>query len=72
MASENETVYGKYRILDAKTGEEKRGKYFVLRVDAADPIERKAVADALMKYAKAQADAGRNNYAKEILNYVKC
>lgn len=71
MVTDNETVYAKYEILDAKTGAKKRGKYFVLRVDAADPVERIAVADALIKYAKVQADAGRHNYAKAILDYVK-
>ena len=32
----NDKVYGKYRILDAKTGEEKKGRYFVLKLDAKD------------------------------------
>lgn len=33
-------VGSKYKILDAKTGEEKKGKYFCLRIDANDPKER--------------------------------
>ena len=29
MASNSEQVYQKYRLLDAVTGEEKKGKYFI-------------------------------------------
>lgn len=43
MASEYETVYAKYKIIDAKTGAEKHGKYFVLKIDTADQEEREAV-----------------------------
>lgn len=67
---ENETVYAKYRILDAKTGEEKRGKYFVLKIDAKNFIERCAVRFALMSYADYHRIRGNERYADEVRSYV--
>lgn len=68
--SDKERVYGKYRIIDAKTGEEKDGLYFVLKVDAKDADERRAVFEALFEYAREQARSGRATYAKEVINYA--
>ena len=36
MASEYETVYAKYKVIDKKTGAEKHGKYFVLKEEVAE------------------------------------
>lgn len=71
MASENETVYRKYKILDAKTGVEKSGRYFVLKIDSADSIESVAVKLALKAYADYQSAFGRDDYAREVMNYVR-
>lgn len=59
-------VYQKYNILDAETGEVKKGKYFVLRLDAHDPDERAAVRNALQTYANCQEQIGRTDFAKNI------
>ena len=71
MENENETVYNKYKILDAKTGEEKHGTYFVLKLDSDDPLERVVVKLALKAYAECQKSLGRENYAMEVMRYVK-
>ena len=67
--SENE-VCNKYRILDAKTGEEKKGKYFCLRIDANDQVERDIVNGALAFYANMQDDAGRCDYAENVRKFL--
>ena len=71
MANESDKVYCKYKILDAKTGVEKRGKYFVLKIDAKDPVERNAVWCAMMWYADYHRRHGNAKYAKEVESYVK-
>lgn len=68
--ADKERVYGKYRILDANTGAEKDGLYFVLKVDAKDAGERKAVFEALFEYAREQARQGRSSYAMDVINYA--
>ena len=62
----NNEVGNKYKILDAKTGEEKKGKYFCLRIDANDPKERKIVEDTLRFYANKQEVAGNLDYANDV------
>ena len=71
MASEYETVYAKYKVIDKKTGAEKNGKYFVLKLDAADQEEREAVFAALSTYAKCQAAFGHKGYAEAVMRYVE-
>ena len=71
MASEYETVYAKYKIIDKKTGAEKHGKYFVLKINAADQEEREAVFAALSTYAKCQAAFGHKGYAEAVMRYVE-
>lgn len=66
----DDKVYGKYRILDAKTGEEKKGRYFVLKLDAKDDIEARIVRAALLNYASMQRIVGRHDYCNEIVDYV--
>ncbi len=67
----SEKIYGKYRILDAKTGTEKNGRYFVLKIDAADAIESIAVKLALKAYADYQRTFGREEYANGIMDYIR-
>lgn len=71
MASNSEQVYQKYRLLDAVTGEEKKGKYFILKIDSSNPAERVAVANALIAYAKTQESLGNSNYAMNVRNYLR-
>lgn len=71
MASEKDKVYGKYKILDAKTGAEKHGKYFVLKIDAEDPVESCAVYCAMAMYADYHKTHGNPKYAKELMRYVE-
>ena len=71
MESEYETVYAKYKIIDTKTGAEKHGKYFVLKIDTADQEERKAVFAALSTYAKYQTSVGHKGYAEAVMRYAK-
>lgn len=71
MASENETVYRKYKVLDAKTGKEKRGRYFVLKTDAKNLVERCAVLNAIAMYAAFHKTHGNARYAEEVMRYVK-
>lgn len=66
----NDKVYGKYRIFDAKTGEEKKGRYFVLKLDAKDDTEARIVKAALLNYASMQSIVGRYGYCAEIVDYV--
>lgn len=67
----NDKVYGKYRILDAKTGEEKKGRYFVLKLDTKDYIEARIAKAALLNYALMQSIVGRRDYCDEIADYVR-
>lgn len=69
--SEYETVYAKYKVIDKKTGAEKNGKYFVLKLDTADQEERKAVFAALSMYTYCQATAGHIGYAEAVMRYVE-
>ena len=71
MDYNSEQVYQKYRLLDAATGEEKKGKYFILKVDSSNPAERVAVANALMSYAKTQENLGNSGYAMNVRNYLR-
>ena len=71
MAFNSEQVYQKYRLLDAVTGEEKKGKYFILKIDSSNPAERVAVANALMDYAKTQENLGNSGYAMNVRNYLR-
>ena len=71
-SKENEEVkiYKKYRLIDAKTGEEKHGKYFVLKIDAKDENERKCVEKAIEIYAVSHANKGNSEYANAVLDYL--
>ena len=71
IINEENKVYGKYKILDAKTGIEKRGRYFVLKIDADNPIESIAVKLALKAYADYQSTFGRAEYAKDVMRYIR-
>lgn len=62
-------VMSKYRILDAVTGKEKDGKYFVLKVDAKDAQERMAVFYALRAYADAQTEIGNKTFADSVNDF---
>lgn len=64
-------VYNKYKILDAKTGKEKKGEYFVLKIDSKDSVEASIVVGTLSNYAYMQHTVGRNDYAISILNYLR-
>jgi len=71
MDYKSEQVYQKYRLLDAVTGEEKKGKYFILKIDSSNPAERVAVANALIAYAKTQENLGNSGYAMNVRNYLR-
>ena len=60
----------KYRILDAKTGAEKAGAYFVLRLDAASRDEQIAVRCALDEYVRVHKAAGNCPYANRVAAWV--
>lgn len=66
-----EKVYCKYRIVDALTGKDKRGIYFILKVDAKDETERKCVRAALAAYADSQRAAGRADFADSIEKLIQ-
>lgn len=66
-----EKVYRKYRIVDALTGKDKRGIYFILKVDAKDETERKCVRAALAAYAESQRAAGRADFADSIEKLIQ-
>ena len=70
MAKKSDKVYGKYIILDALTQELKHGKYFVLKLDAEDPVEACAVRCAMEMYADYHKSHGNKKFAKEIMDYV--
>lgn len=57
-------------LVHAKTGEEKKGRYFVLKIDAKDDIEARIVRAALLNYASMQRIVGRRVYCHEIVDYV--
>lgn len=69
MTNEN-NVYRKYRILDATTGEEKHGKYFVLKIDAKDEKERECVDEAMCAYVQAHLNRGNTDYAIAVDEYA--
>lgn len=64
-------VYRKYRIVDALTGKDKQGIYFILKVDAKDETERKCVRAALAVYAESQRSAGRADFADSIEKLIQ-
>lgn len=64
-----EHVTLKYRVLDAVTGKEKDGKYFILKVDAKDATEREAVHYALRVYADVHNEKGNTTFAKSVREY---
>lgn len=64
-------VYRKYRIVDALTGKDKQGIYFILKVDAKDETERKCVRAALAAYAESQRAAGRADFADSIEKLIQ-
>ena len=66
-----EKVYRKYRIVDALTGKDKQGIYFILKVDAKDETERKCVRAALAAYAESQRAAGRADFADSIEKLIQ-
>lgn len=70
-ANDPDWVGEKYVVLDARTGIAKSGKYFCLRIDANDPIERIAVRQCLQTYVNEQEKNGRTNYACNVCKFVK-
>lgn len=64
-----EHVTSKYRVLDAVTGKDKDGKYFVLKVDAKDATEREAVHYALRVYADVHNERGNTTFAQSVREY---
>ena len=67
-----DTVYGKYIILDAETGKSKKGKYFVLKINAKNAKERRAVRISLHEYVVQQRRNGRWDYAQSVEQYAGC
>ena len=63
-------VGNKYKILDAKTGEEKKGRYFCLRIDANNPKERETVNDTLRFYASRHEEIGNPDYAASVRRFI--
>lgn len=63
-------VGNKYRILDAKTGEEKKGKYFCLRIDANDPQERSVVEETMLTYVGKHRALGNREYANKVIAFI--
>lgn len=64
------TVGNKYKIFDAKTGVEKKGKYFCLRIDANDPQEMAIVKTVMCVYASMHKEAGNTKYANSVLHFI--
>ena len=64
-------VGNKYLIFDAETGEEKKGKYFCLRIDANDKQERAIVEDVMLTYIFKHRAAGNYEYADNVLAFVR-
>lgn len=64
------TIENKYRLFDARTGEEKHGKYFVLKIDAKDEKERECVDEAMLMYTMAHMNRGNTDYALAVDEYV--
>ena len=67
---EKNEVGNKYRILDAKTGKEKKGKYFCLRIDAKSPEERIIVRSTLKRYAELHGGPLNSEYARNVLKFI--
>ena len=65
----NNEVGNKYKIFDAKTGEEKKGKYFCLRIDANDEQERDIVEAAMLTYIRMHKAANNHEYAENVLGF---
>lgn len=69
--AQEEGIYKKYIILDSETGREKIGKYYVLKINANDPLERMAVREAMFEYARQLAKHGRRYYADLLLQWMQ-
>lgn len=69
--AQEDSVYKKYTILDAETGREKTGKYYVLKINSNDPLERMAVREAMFEYARQLAKHGRRYYANRVLQWMQ-
>lgn len=63
-------VYGKYAVTDARTGEKKDGKYFILKIDAKEDLERAAVREAMKTYIAEQLKCGKGIYASNVSVYA--
>ena len=63
-------VYGKYAVTDARTGEKKDGKYFILKIDAKEDLERAAVREAMKTYIAEQLKCGKGIYASNVAVYA--
>lgn len=63
-------VYGKYAVTDARTGEKKDGKYFILKIDAKEDLERNAVREAMKTYIAEQLKCGKGIYASQVALYA--
>lgn len=64
------TIENKYRLFDATTGEEKHGKYFVLKIDAKNETERECVKAAMNMYTMAHMNRGNTDYARAVDDYI--
>ena len=64
-------VGNKYLIFDAENGEEKKGKYFCLRIDANDEHERAIVELVMHIYAIMHRIVGNAEYADNVIAFVK-
>lgn len=74
MMSTIETVSSskpKYKIFDAETGEEKKGAYFVLKINASSAVEKIAVANAMRAYIQTQRELGNPLYAVHVERYLQ-
>lgn len=70
MDNTKKPVGDKYIILDAKTKEEKKGKYFCLRLDSDDKKEVLAVQSALFAYIDEQRKLGNSDYANQVRDWA--
>ena len=66
----DEQVGKKYMVLDAKTGQEKKGEYFVLKLDADDRCELLAVRAALCRHCKMHRLLGNEDYAGKVYDFA--
>ena len=66
MDNTKQPVGNKYIILDAKTKEEKKGRYFCLRLDSETAEEAQAVRAAILAYCSKHHELGHADYATRI------